>query len=75
IFVDHNEFHQSSDSIASATINVVIVHHRIANFESAGPLCYRAEPVVCTATILFKLFRERGFEIKPVIAGLMLSAI
>ncbi|QTT72024.1 DHH family phosphoesterase [Klebsiella pneumoniae] len=53
----------------------LIDHHRIANFETAGPLCYRAEPVGCTATILYKMFRERGFEIKPEIAGLMLSAI
>ncbi|VDZ35881.1 inorganic pyrophosphatase [Staphylococcus aureus] len=75
ILVDHNEFQQSSDTIASATIKHVIDHHRIANFETAGPLCYRAEPVGCTATILYKMFRERGFEIKPEIAGLMLSAI
>ncbi|ATY57454.1 MULTISPECIES: manganese-dependent inorganic pyrophosphatase [Staphylococcus] len=75
ILVDHNEFQQSSDTIAAATIKHVIDHHRIANFETAGPLCYRAEPVGCTATILYKMFRERGFEIKPEIAGLMLSAI
>ena len=75
MLVDHNEFQQSSDTIASATIKHVIDHHRIANFETAGPLCYRAEPVGCTATILYKMFRERGFEIKPEIAGLMLSAI
>ncbi len=71
----NNEFQQSSDTITYATIKHVIDHHRIANFETAGPLCYRAEPVGCTATILYKMFRERGFEIKPEIAGLMLSAI
>lgn len=75
ILVDHNEFQQSSDTIASATIKHVIDHHRIANFETAGPLCYRAEPVGCTATILYKMYQERGFEIKPEIAGLMVSAI
>ncbi len=74
-YINNNEFQQSSDTIASATIKHVIDHHRIANFETAGPLCYRAEPVGCTATILYKMFRERGFEIKPEIAGLMLSAI
>ena len=50
-------------------------HHRIANFETASPLWYRAEPVGCTATILYKMYKERGFEIKPHIAGLMISAI
>ena len=75
ILVDHNEFQQSADSIADASVRHVIDHHRIANFETASPLYYRAEPVGCTATILYKMYKERGFEIKPEIAGLMISAI
>ena len=75
ILVDHNEFQQSADTIADATIKHVVDHHRIANFETASPLYYRAEPVGCTATILTKMYKERGFEIKPEIAGLMISAI
>lgn len=53
----------------------MIDHHRISNFETAAPLYYRAEPVGCTATILYKMYQERGFDIKPEIAGLMISAI
>ncbi|HLR18669.1 MAG TPA: manganese-dependent inorganic pyrophosphatase [Staphylococcus sp.] len=75
ILVDHNEFQQSADSIADAAIQHVVDHHRISNFETAAPLYYRAEPVGCTATILYKMYKERGFEIKPEIAGLMISAI
>ncbi|RIP33180.1 manganese-dependent inorganic pyrophosphatase [Staphylococcus gallinarum] len=75
ILVDHNEFQQSADSIADAQVKHVVDHHRIANFETATPLYYRAEPVGCTATILYKMYKERGFEIKPQIAGLMVSAI
>lgn len=75
ILVDHNEFQQSADSITDSTIKHVVDHHRIANFETASPLYYRAEPVGCTATILYKMYKERGFEIKPEIAGLMISAI
>lgn len=75
ILVDHNEFQQSADTIADATIKHVVDHHRIANFETASPLYYRAEPVGCTATILYKMYKERVFEIKPEIAGLMISAI
>lgn len=75
ILVDHNEFQQSADPIADSTIKHVVDHHRIANFETASPLYYRAEPVGCTATILYKMYKERGFEIKPEIAGLMISAI
>ncbi|WML43214.1 manganese-dependent inorganic pyrophosphatase [Neobacillus sp. PS3-40] len=75
ILVDHNEFQQSAEDIRDVTILEVIDHHRIANFETSGPLYYRAEPVGCTATILNKIYKEKGIEIEKNIAGLMLSAI
>lgn len=75
ILVDHNEFQQSADDIRDVQILEVIDHHRIANFETSDPLYYRAEPVGCTATILNKIYKENGIEIKKEIAGLMLSAI
>ncbi|CEG28396.1 manganese-dependent inorganic pyrophosphatase [Bacillus sp. B-jedd] len=75
ILVDHNERQQSADDISSVDILEVIDHHRIANFETSGPLYYRAEPVGCTATILNKIYKEKGVEIDKATAGLMLSAI
>lgn len=75
ILVDHNESQQSASDIADAHVLEVIDHHRIANFETAHPLYYRAEPVGCTATILNKLYKENGVEIRKEIAGLMVSAI
>jgi len=73
--VDHNERQQSANDIDQVRVLEVIDHHRIANFETADPLYYRAEPVGCTATILNKMYKENGVEIEPNIAGLMLSAI
>jgi manganese-dependent inorganic pyrophosphatase len=75
ILVDHNERQQSAVDIEQVKILEVIDHHRIANFETRGPLYYRAEPVGCTATILKKMYKEHGIAIEPAIAGLMLSAI
>ena len=75
ILVDHNERGQSADDIENAKILEVIDHHRIANFETADPLYYRAEPVGCTATILNKLYKEHNVTITKEVAGLMLSAI
>ena len=75
ILVDHNERQQSVGDIGEVTIAEVIDHHRIANFETAGPLYYRAEPVGSTATIVLKMFKEKGVAVSPPIAGLMLSAI
>lgn len=75
ILVDHNERQQSADDIDQVSVLEVIDHHRIANFETANPLYYRAEPVGCTATILKKLYKEHNVTIEKNIAGLMLSAI
>jgi manganese-dependent inorganic pyrophosphatase len=75
ILVDHNERQQSADDIDQVRVLEVIDHHRIANFETSDPLYYRAEPVGCTATILNKMYKENGVEIRKETAGLMLSAI
>lgn len=75
ILVDHNERQQSANDIDKVQVIEVIDHHRIANFETANPLYYRAEPVGCTTTILKKMYKENGVEIPKDIAGLMLSAI
>jgi len=75
ILVDHNERQQSASDIEQVQVLEVIDHHRIANFETSGPLYYRAEPVGCTATILLKLYKENGKQVPKQIAGLMLSAI
>lgn len=75
ILVDHNERQQSATDIDQVQILEVIDHHRIANFETSGPLYYRGEPVGCTSTIINKMYKENGVEIPKAIAGLMLSAI
>ena len=75
ILVDHNEFSQSANNIENAKIKMVVDHHRICDFQTAEPLYYRAEPVGCTCTILYKLYKENNVEISEKMAGLMLSAI
>jgi len=75
ILVDHNEFIQSANNIENAKIMKVVDHHRICGFQTAEPLFYMAEPVGCTSTILFSIYKINGMEIEPTLAGLMLSAI
>ena len=75
MLVDHNEFSQSVEGIEKAKIEAVVDHHRINNFETSEPLFYYAQPVGCTATILFELYKTNNIEIETKIAGLMLSAI
>lgn len=75
MLVDHNEFQQSISDIRDLNVLAVVDHHRIANFETADPLYYRAEPVGCTSTIIYKLFKEHNVTIPVPIAGMMVSAI
>lgn len=75
VLVDHNEFSQSANGIENAKIETVVDHHRIANFQTTEPLYYRAEPVGCTSTILYKKFKEENMQIEKKEATLMLSAI
>ena len=75
ILVDHNEFSQSVKNIENAKIHRVVDHHRISNFETSEPLFYIAEPVGCTSTILYKMFKQENMEIEYKEAVLMLSAI
>ncbi|MBO1306800.1 manganese-dependent inorganic pyrophosphatase [Enterococcus sp. 669A] len=75
MLVDHNEFQQSITDIEKANILAVVDHHRVANFQTADPLYYRAEPVGCTSTIVLKLYKENNVAVPKEIAGMMLSAI
>ena len=75
MLVDHNEPQQSVSDIDKVKVTHVVDHHRIMNFNTADPLYYRAEPVGCTSTIVWRMFNEFGIEIPENYAGLMLSAI
>ena len=74
ILVDHNESTQSVENIENAKILKVIDHHTM-NFKAPYLLYYRAEPVGCTSTVLYHLYKEKNIEIEKNIAILMLSAI
>lgn len=74
ILVDHNECTQSANNIANANILKVVDHHTM-NFVAPYQLYYRAEPVGCTATVLYKMYKEYDVEISKTIATLMVSSI
>ena len=75
ILVDHNERSQAVDNIEDAEILEIIDHHRIGSLETMAPVYFRNEPVGCTATIIYQIYREKGYDIPQNIAGLLCSAI
>ncbi len=75
MLVDHNEKQQTVPDIDDVEITHVVDHHRIANFETKLPLYYRAEPVGCVSTIVWKMYNENDVKVPAKIAGLMASSI
>lgn len=75
ILVDHNEESQAVNGIEFADIMEIIDHHRLCSLETMAPVFFRNEPVGCTATILYRIYKENGVEISRQMAGLLCSAI
>jgi len=75
ILVDHNDFAQSADGIEKANIIRVVDHHAVGGFKTTSPVYYLAEPVGCTETLIYGLYKANNIEIDKTIAGLMVSAI
>ena len=61
-------------NLANVKIKKIVDHHQVL-INTGYPLFYRAEPVGCTATVLYELYNEKRIEITNKIATLMLSAI
>ena len=75
ILVDHNEKSQAVDGIENARIMEIIDHHRLGTIETISPVFFRNQPLGCTATIVYQMYREAGVEVDRTIAGLLCSAI
>lgn len=75
ILVDHNEKTQAVDGIDEADILEIIDHHRIGSLETLSPVFFRNQPLGCSATIVYKMYRESQVEIPKTIAALLCSAI
>lgn len=74
ILVDHANPKESVPNLDNAKILKVVDHHKLG-LSTSYPLYYRAEPVGCTETIMYKLYKENNVEIDKTIATLMVSAI
>ncbi len=75
ILVDHNEKSQAVDGIENARIMEIIDHHRLGTIETISPVFFRNQPLGCTATIVYQMYRESGVEVDKTVAGLLCSAI
>jgi len=75
ILVDHNEKSQAADGVENTEILEIIDHHRLGTMETITPVFFRNQPLGCTATIIYQMYKEAHKEIPEKIAGLLCSAI
>ena len=75
VLVDHNELSQSVPGLDQAEIVEIVDHHRLADIQTGGPIYFRNEPVGSTATIISKMYQERGLMPPAKLAGLIAAAI
>jgi manganese-dependent inorganic pyrophosphatase len=75
VLVDHNEAGQSIPDRERYTIDMVIDHHKVADFKTSAPVSMRLDPVACTCTILAEMMLEHIVVPPAGIAELMIAAI
>lgn len=75
ILVDHNERTQTVDGIEEADVLEIIDHHRLGGLETLGPVYFRNQPVGCTATIIYDMYKENKIVPDKTMASLLCSAI
>ena len=75
ILVDHNEKSQAVEGIEEADILEIIDHHRIGSLETLNPIFFRNQPLGCTSTIIYQMYKENGVKVDKKTAGILCSAI
>lgn len=75
IMVDHNEAKQAVAGIQTAEILEIVDHHRLGSIETISPVFFFNQPVGCTSTIIYSMYKDAGVEIDEQIAQLMCAAI
>lgn len=75
ILVDHNELSQAVEGLEDAQLLEIIDHHRLGSLETLTPIYFRNQPLGCTATIIYEMFKEKDIDIPINIAGILLGAI
>ena len=73
--VDHNEIEQGGKGMEKAEIVGILDHHRLGGIETTLPIFSRTEPLGSTSSLVFKIFKEKGFSLNKKQAALLLAGI
>lgn len=75
VLVDHNELGQAVNGAGEVNIVEIVDHHRLGNPPTAQPILFRNEIIGSTCSIIAELYRARGIDPTPQIAGVLMGGI
>lgn len=73
--VDHNDPRQIISGGKAENVIGVLDHHQLGGLQTSSPIFYRCEPLGATATLVFKLFKEKEIKLTKRQASLLMSGI
>ena len=73
--VDFSDIGQAPANIGNANIIAIVDHHKIGDITTNSPIFFYAQPVGCTCTVLFEMYKNNNVDLPKDIAGAMLCAI
>lgn len=75
VMVDTTEPGQIIGGLNDTNLVGIIDHHNLGGLKSGKPILARIEPAGCTATVIYKIIREKGIKPNKQAATLILSCI
>lgn len=75
VLVDTTEPAQILPGLTDANLAAIIDHHNLGGLKSGKPILARIEPVGCTATVIYKILKEKKIKIDKTSAIIMIASI
>ncbi|MBU4580464.1 manganese-dependent inorganic pyrophosphatase [Patescibacteria group bacterium] len=75
VLVDTTEPGQILPGLTDVNLAAIIDHHNLGGLKSGHPILARIEPVGSTATVIYKILKEKNIKIDKISAALMIACI
>lgn len=75
ILVDTTEPKQIIDGLTEDNLLAVVDHHNLGGLKSSKPIYFRAEPIGCASSVIYKILKEKNIKIDKISAILMIACI
>jgi len=73
--VDFSDIGQAPANIKDAEVVAIVDHHKIGDITTNNPIFFYAQPVGCTCTVLYEMYKNNNVNLPKEVAAGMLCAI